>query len=379
VIAALPCERDAAAADGCPIPDPRLFRKHLCTGDDASPLETLSQETFARHCANIVKTSSIRNEKSVGIYPLPSFINHACAPNSCKLLVGHTVFLRAARDLRKGEEVTIKYFDVASPEPERAARAKRFGIETCACQRCKVERVGHAEAAKWSEEAMKKAKRAREIAVADPANKKPGVDKDGERAASAAVSFFFDAVQITTPAALVAAMRGKAKSSLAEITGAFSEWKRTKGKSQAPDPNALVELATWFDGKCASIGLDDTRSAWARASVVQVYANIAHCLSASGLLEARGEMLEKLAGTIANCDPASFEHCKHLAVSAQNARRLGGADSGKRVAEAEKVAAATLAVRYGCGAGAEDGEIVKELLKNLEFAAVENVGEFCEQ
>jgi hypothetical protein len=112
--------------------------------------------------------------------------------------------------------------------------------------------------------------------------------------------------------------------------------------------------------------------------VLQVYANIAHCLSAAGLLEARGEVLTKLAATLAAGDGASFEHCKQLAVAVQNARRLGGAEAAKRTAEAEKEAASTLAVRYGCGAGEDEREITLELLKHLEHAAMESVGEFCE-
>ena len=93
---------------------------------------------------------------------------------------------------------------------------------------------------------------------------------------------------------------------------------------------------------------------------------------------ARGEVLTKLAATLAAGDGASFEHCKQLAVAVQNARRLGGAEAAKRTAEAEKEAAATLAVRYGCGAGEDEREIALELLKHLEHAAMESVGEFCE-
>ena len=89
-------------------------------------------------------------------------------------------------------------------------------------------------------------------------------------------------------------------------------------------------------------------------------------------------MLRKLAATLKDGDGASFEHCKQLAVLAQNARRLGGAEAAKRVAAAEKVAAATLAVRYGCGSGEDEREIVGELLKHLEHAAMESAGEFCE-
>jgi hypothetical protein len=378
LISCLPVESDAAKAGEAPVPDLALFRKHLSKGDETFPDPMPSQETFARHCAAVVKTAAVRNATSVGVYALPSFVNHGCAPNACKVVIGHTLFLRAARDMQKGEEVVMKYFEVTSPEPERAALAKRFGIDACACQRCKLERVGEVEAAAASAEAAAAAKRAREAAVADPANKKPGMDRDGEKAASRAAAQVMESLAVTSPATLVAAMRGKAKASHAEITAALAEWKRTKGKSGAPDPNVLVELATWFDAKATQIGLDDTRAAWARTSVLQVYANIAHCLSAAGLLEARGEVLTKLAATLAAGDGASFEHCKQLAVAVQNARRLGGAEAAKRTAEAEKEAASTLAVRYGCGAGEDEREITLELLKHLEHAAMESVGEFCE-
>ena len=90
-------------------------------------------------------------------------------------------------------------------------------------------------------------------------------------------------------------------------------------------------------------------------------------------------MLGKLVTTLAAGDAASFEHCKQLAVAVQNARRLGGAVAAKGILEAEKVAAKTLAVRYGCGGGEDEVEIVRELLKHLEHAAMGNSGEFCEQ
>ena len=380
VINALPASNDIAKSEAQPAPDLSMFRKHLAKGDDSPSQQNLfNDESFARHCGEVVKVSAIRNATSVGVYPLPSFINHSCAPNACKLLIGQTLFIRAAKDLEKGEEITLKYFDVTSPEPERALQAKRFGIKTCACRRCVVERVGSGDALKATDLAAKKAKTARDTAVKDPVNKKPGMDRDGEKAASLAAAAVMDSITVNSPATLIAAMRGKAKASHSEITSALAEWKRTKGKSGAPDPNVLVELATWFDTKCEVLGLDATAANWARTSVLQVYANIAHCLSAAGLLEARGEMLGKLATTLAAGDAASFEHCKQLAVAVQNARRLGGAVAAKGILEAEKVAAKTLAVRYGCGGGEDEVEIVRELLKHLEHAAMENSGEFCEQ
>lgn len=37
------------------------------------------------------------------------FINHACAPNCCFEVVGKTIWIRAARDIRRGEELTYDY------------------------------------------------------------------------------------------------------------------------------------------------------------------------------------------------------------------------------------------------------------------------------
>jgi hypothetical protein len=37
------------------------------------------------------------------------FINHACAPNCYTQVVGDTIWIRAARNIRKGEELTYDY------------------------------------------------------------------------------------------------------------------------------------------------------------------------------------------------------------------------------------------------------------------------------
>ena len=37
------------------------------------------------------------------------FINHACAPNCYTQVIGDTIWIRAARNIRKGEELTYDY------------------------------------------------------------------------------------------------------------------------------------------------------------------------------------------------------------------------------------------------------------------------------
>ncbi len=38
------------------------------------------------------------------------FINHACKPNCYSMIVGHTVFICAARNIEAGEELTYNYY-----------------------------------------------------------------------------------------------------------------------------------------------------------------------------------------------------------------------------------------------------------------------------
>ena len=259
VILSLPAAHDEGAAAGAATPDMSKFRRHLSKGDEALP-DLPPQEIFARHAANVVKTSAVRNASSVGIYALPSFVNHSCAPNACKLLIGHTMFVHAAKDMAKGEEVFIKYFDVTMPKPDRAAVAKRWGF-ACACRRCQLEAVGEDKATAVAEKASEAAKAAREAAVKDVKNKKQGGDKDGDKAAAEAAAAAMEGQEISSVAMLVAVTRAKAKTLLVDITATLEQWKRTKGKSGAPDPNLLVELATWFETNCDTLGLDETQAA----------------------------------------------------------------------------------------------------------------------
>ena len=137
----------------------------------------------------------------------------------------------------------------------------------------------------------------------------------------------------------------------------------------------------WFETACDGMGLSPTRAAWARGSVLQLYANIGHCFTASGQLEARAELLDKVSDTIALLDPGSFEHCKQVAAAVGNARRaFGGPDAKRLVDAAEAKAAAVHAIRYGCGgtASEEDVAVALELVKRTEHSNEESQGEFCE-
>ncbi|KAF7828031.1 putative histone-lysine N-methyltransferase chromatin remodeling SET family [Senna tora] len=74
----------------------------------------------------------------VGLWLLPSFINHSCCPNSRRLHVGDYLILHASKDIKAGEEITFAYFDPLSPLHKRKEMSMTWGIQ-CRCKRCKFE------------------------------------------------------------------------------------------------------------------------------------------------------------------------------------------------------------------------------------------------
>lgn len=72
------------------------------------------------------------------LWLLPSFINHSCLPNSNWLDVGTAMFIYASKPIERGEEITIPYFDVLVPLPQRQAEFENWGFN-CKCRRCILE------------------------------------------------------------------------------------------------------------------------------------------------------------------------------------------------------------------------------------------------
>jgi hypothetical protein len=69
-----------------------------------------------------------------GLWVLPSFINHSCAPNSFHTSFGDLMMIRAMRDLREGEEVTIAY-------GKRGKELEERWNFRCDCEWCTEERT----------------------------------------------------------------------------------------------------------------------------------------------------------------------------------------------------------------------------------------------
>ena len=75
-----------------------------------------------------------------GVFPLASLFNHTCAPNMSKVLLGDWVFLRAARDISPGEELTQFYCDIRMPLEMRQKELKELFGFCCGCGRCSFEK-----------------------------------------------------------------------------------------------------------------------------------------------------------------------------------------------------------------------------------------------
>eukprot|EP01018_Ginkgo_biloba_P014911 Gb_35787 [translate_table: standard] len=74
-----------------------------------------------------------------GVWLLPSFINHSCVPNASRVHADNLMSIHASRDIRRGEEITIPYFDVLFPYFARESTCAAWGFR-CLCRRCDVER-----------------------------------------------------------------------------------------------------------------------------------------------------------------------------------------------------------------------------------------------
>jgi hypothetical protein len=72
------------------------------------------------------------------LFSLPSFINHSAITNVSTVLIGSTMFVRAARDLQPGQELQAAYFDVTLPLQHRRATETILGFKDC-CRRAALE------------------------------------------------------------------------------------------------------------------------------------------------------------------------------------------------------------------------------------------------
>lgn len=115
-------------------------------GDDSSLdmeklLSILDVNSLVEEAVSAKVMGKNKEYYGVGLWTLPSFINHSCVPNARRLHVGDYAIVHASRDIKAGEEITSAYYDVlSSPLEKRKEMAESWGF-SCKCSRCKFESV----------------------------------------------------------------------------------------------------------------------------------------------------------------------------------------------------------------------------------------------
>ncbi len=104
---------------------------------------------FARHLRRL-SLRFIRSSQGVssvlsgvGLWPASArpHLPHACLPNTSRSFLGDVLILRASRDVRRGESLTVSHVHPALPLEERRAELARPGttLGACTCQFCAIE------------------------------------------------------------------------------------------------------------------------------------------------------------------------------------------------------------------------------------------------
>ena len=92
----------------------------------------------------IIETNSIEKEfigkKVKMIHPLASLLNHECSPNVVLsysgIPQGHNLQIRATKDIKKGQELTVSYIDQLLPTSIRQKILKEEKLFDCHCSKC---------------------------------------------------------------------------------------------------------------------------------------------------------------------------------------------------------------------------------------------------
>ena len=97
------------------------------------------------HLPNIANINGIKIYSSIfscesqgygyGLWYYPSFINHNCNPNTLEFGINDIYFLYAQKDIKKGEEITRRYFNYGLDITRRYANFSGYGF-VCKCEVC---------------------------------------------------------------------------------------------------------------------------------------------------------------------------------------------------------------------------------------------------
>ncbi|KAL2285063.1 hypothetical protein FJTKL_08583 [Diaporthe vaccinii] len=89
----------------------------------------------------IKSTKDGSGEKTIasGIWLHVSHVNHSCVPNADRSFIGDMMVIRATKDIKAGEEISLSYLILNHSYMERQQRLYFYGID-CDCPLCDVEK-----------------------------------------------------------------------------------------------------------------------------------------------------------------------------------------------------------------------------------------------
>lgn len=97
--------------------------------------------------ANCFETVAVRGGKSIslkGLYPVASFMNHSCVPNTMHNFNGELeMIVKASLPIYRGQEITTSYTRSIWPTPLRQKHLLASKQFVCACVRCRDREVSN--------------------------------------------------------------------------------------------------------------------------------------------------------------------------------------------------------------------------------------------
>ncbi|GAM18698.1 hypothetical protein SAMD00019534_018730 [Acytostelium subglobosum LB1] len=87
--------------------------------------------------------------KIVGLWPLPSLLNHSCIYNVSRFFIGDFMFIYSNSNLTAGQQLFSCYMDNGQEYAERCETLKNgFSIDKCSCQLCEWDRAENPDSVK---------------------------------------------------------------------------------------------------------------------------------------------------------------------------------------------------------------------------------------
>ena len=117
----------------------------LIRGRENALTSSADLERLFRYCSYSVSCSprdAKETEEPIGIWYIPSFINHSCLPTANQRFIGDISIVRANRDLAAHSEITLSYVSVYGnlTEKDRGRELRERWNFTCGCELCEFER-----------------------------------------------------------------------------------------------------------------------------------------------------------------------------------------------------------------------------------------------